>query len=381
MTHDGATVAGQDRPARNGGLDVLRFAAVFLVLGRHMPDVPAGVSRPVDWFFHVWQRGGWIGVDLFFVISGFLISGLLFKEYENHGRVRVLYFLTRRGFKIYPLFWGLIAVTCIWRWMKGLDVDLQGLFGELTFTQNYVGYLWGHTWSLAVEEHFYLLLSVVFGLWAVSKGKRIDPAGGFIPFLCVSTMVLCLLTRLCVSTQLPYAHMSHLFGTHIRIDSLFAGVLLSWCVRRNGVANIFRSIPTVILLIGALLLYLPAFLYELESTWWMPVLGPVMFYIGGGAMVMAALRYGTLRSVPGKWLAMLGSQSYAIYLWHRPVGLWVMLKCAQVRVLDSFNWLIYILLSIIVGVFMSQYMERPILRLRDRLLPSRSGQMAERIGA
>ena len=77
---------------RNESLDVLRCVAVLLVVGYHMP------------YYRLWGRIGWIGVDLFFVLSGFLISGLLFREFRDTGSIDVKRFLIRRGLKIYPSF-------------------------------------------------------------------------------------------------------------------------------------------------------------------------------------------------------------------------------------------------------------------------------------
>src|SRR5437764_14402875 len=78
---------------RNQSLDILRAIAVLLVMGRHFP------------YYETWGRIGWIGVDLFFVLSGFLISGLLFREYAQTGTISFYRFVVRRCFKIWPAFY------------------------------------------------------------------------------------------------------------------------------------------------------------------------------------------------------------------------------------------------------------------------------------
>src|SRR3990167_6747089 len=88
-------------------LDILRGIAVLLVLGRHIPMT----QEPVRGFLGWWMRAGWTGVDLFFVLSGFLVSGLLFQEYKRHGDIRLGRFFIRRGLKIYPAFYVLFFVT------------------------------------------------------------------------------------------------------------------------------------------------------------------------------------------------------------------------------------------------------------------------------
>src|SRR5215472_7296705 len=84
---------------RNQSLDALRCIAVLLVVGFHLP------------YYRIWGTLGWIGVDLFFVLSGFLISGLLFPEYTTTGAIRLRRFLIRRGLKIYPAFYLLIGMA------------------------------------------------------------------------------------------------------------------------------------------------------------------------------------------------------------------------------------------------------------------------------
>lgn len=84
---------------RNKRLDILRGIAVLFVLGRH------GVMEGV------WKETGWAGVDLFFVLSGFLISGLLFSEYKRKRSIDLARFIIRRGFKIYPSFYLMLLTT------------------------------------------------------------------------------------------------------------------------------------------------------------------------------------------------------------------------------------------------------------------------------
>ncbi len=87
--------------SRNQSLDVLRGIAILLVLGRHFD------------YFPLLRQAGWIGVDLFFVLSGFLISGLLFQEYKSTGKLNVRRFILRRGLKIWPSYYLLILATML----------------------------------------------------------------------------------------------------------------------------------------------------------------------------------------------------------------------------------------------------------------------------
>src|ERR1041384_6646789 len=92
------------------GLDVLRAVAVLLVIGRHFENL----ARDGSWFYYFLRCAGWVGwagVDLFFALSGFLISNLLFQEHRAYGKIDWPRFLTRRAFKIYPGFYFLIGVS------------------------------------------------------------------------------------------------------------------------------------------------------------------------------------------------------------------------------------------------------------------------------
>src|SRR4051812_19019380 len=98
---------------RSRALDLLRGLSVLLIFGRHMDLCPIEVSPWLHRFTYLWENGGWVGVDCFFVLSGFLVSGLLFCEFERHGNILPANFLVRRGFKIYPSFWLLMIFTLI----------------------------------------------------------------------------------------------------------------------------------------------------------------------------------------------------------------------------------------------------------------------------
>src|SRR5688572_8009182 len=138
---------------RLNSVDLLRGIAVLLVICRHW-----NIAEPIT-------RAGWMGVDLFFVISGFLISGLLFSELEKGGKPDLWRFFVRRGFKIYPLFFLLVLFTWLVVNYYTPSPALRPYLQELLFVQNYLGGIYPHTWSLAVEEHFYLLLMLCFALF------------------------------------------------------------------------------------------------------------------------------------------------------------------------------------------------------------------------
>ena len=111
-----------DRLAYLPALDGLRGVAVAVVVAFHAH----------------WLTGGYLGVDLFFVLSGFLVSGLLFAELQSRGAVSPLRFYVRRGFKIYPAFYVLVAVSVVLLPIVGWPVSAGRLLAEIFFVQNFV---------------------------------------------------------------------------------------------------------------------------------------------------------------------------------------------------------------------------------------------------
>ena len=115
-------------------IDILRAFAILGVLFRH--------SIIDTWY----SRPGWAGVDLFFVLSGFLVSGLLFNEFKKSGQVNIKRFLIRRGFKIYPAFYIFLLVALITEkyWFR-VNYPLQNILSELFFMQSYFNGCFLHT--------------------------------------------------------------------------------------------------------------------------------------------------------------------------------------------------------------------------------------------
>jgi len=357
------------------GLDLLRVFAVLLVMGRHYP-FPS--EAPAAWqsFAKVIATGGWVGVDLFFVLSGFLVSGLLFREHATSGSVSAGRFLIRRAFKIYPAFWVMIGGVVLFRMLNGTKLVPAQIFSELLFVQNYFTALCGHTWSLAVEEHFYLFLSCLI-VWLVRR----QPSRPFdaIPIMFVCVAVSCLVFRAWQRTVfVPFDAMKHSFPSHLRIDSLMFGVLLSywWHLKADAVDFARLRRWSGLLLFASLLGFIPAFLFPLEQSWWIPVAGVVLFYIASGGLILGAL--GIEWRKENKFLrslAWMGGHSYSVYLWHSFVffGLFKTITHFAGR---SPHWLValayFLLASWGIGILMARLVEVPVLKFRDKFFPSLS---------
>lgn len=348
-------------------LDVLRGVAVLLVLLRHSEGLVTGMGEGTRRVFEILARGGWIGVDLFFVLSGFLVSGLVFRELDAGGRLRVGRFWLRRAFKILPSFWFyLLFVVWVTAWREG-SVP-WGRWGiEMLFLQNYLPGLAGQTWSLAVEEHFYWILPLGLGVMYRRGGYRALPW----VFLVICGVALGL--RGWTAGALEYGHRTHLYPTHLRLDALCCGVILrhfhqhasaTWrrCLDKMGV----WSWPLVVVLL------VPAFLIPLGSSRALTVFGLSGNFLGFGLLISLVLRQGVPTEGIGEmWvraLAKVGTWSYGIYLWHLEI-LGRLEHYGMGKLPAELLWVLGLGASVALGALVTRWIECPVLRLRDRYFP------------
>src|SRR5262252_1494496 len=175
-------------------LDILRCAAVLLVVTGH-----SGI-------FFLTSKVGWVGVDLFFVLSGFLISGLLYSEYKKRGDISFRRFFIRRGMKIYPAFYVMLLATYVGQLLfwHAPPQPFSSYLREILFVQNYRFAIWGHTWSLAVEEHFYIALALLLLVLARYSSNRTDPFRK-VPHIFFLLGLLCLALRILTIQLTPPA--------------------------------------------------------------------------------------------------------------------------------------------------------------------------------
>jgi peptidoglycan/LPS O-acetylase OafA/YrhL len=289
----------------------------------------------------------------------------------------------------------MLLVTFLWQVAKHEQIPWRSYLPEVFFYQNYqADHIWNHTWSLAVEEHFYIFLPflLLLMLRIQRKGNNPDPFR-MIPIVCLVLAVGCLLQRLHLALTLPALQVSWssiLFPSHLRIDSLFFGVLLGYFHHfRPSVLKRITSMrwSRLILLVVSVFLVSTCLFFPVDSPF-MLSFGLTALYIGfGGILVLALYSDSEKPSRLPPWLnkfkggelaAFIGMYSYSIYLWHSIVTQHYrgFLRLFWPTIQGSALFWGYVLISLAVGIVLSRTIEYPALNLRDRLFPSKQSVKA-----
>jgi peptidoglycan/LPS O-acetylase OafA/YrhL len=360
-----------DNRGRNIELDFVRGLAILLVIGYHALTPPTSniICRAAAVTL---KTIGWSGVDLFFVLSGFLVGGVLLSEYRKTQTLDVKRFIIRRGLKIWPPYYFYILFQLV---VHRHPVNSY-LVANLLHIQNYVGSSLEHTWTLSLEEHFYLLLSFAVGWMVLRKWplRRMIAA-----FLITAGFVLVIR---CITWFLGFPELAE-HSTHTRLDSLLFGVTLTsllqffprqfeWIARRKLMLAGAATSSVVFLA-----------LVHNRSAGIMVTVGFTLIYLGYGAFMLLMYRHSqTLsRLLAYRVIARIGLYSYGIYLWH----LAVRDSCLHIanHLNPAFRWpaamVLQFVTAIVLGAVLTHLVEWPFLRIRDRLFPGKD-QLASLIG-
>lgn len=355
--------------------DVVRGLAVLLVLFHHMPQRGASlVTRAIS-------QIGWTGVDLFFVLSGFLISGLLFKELNETGRINPFRFWLRRGLKIWPSYFFVYGTAML---LTIVYTDRYGLlmtrWPNYCFIQNYfpAPIRWPHSWTIAIEEHFYLVLPLIL---ISIRPNRLH----ILPKLIGICLLLIAGLRLICYFRDYHNWEHHYYRTHLRADSLAAGVFLGYLQHYRP--SIFYAIAARWRTVGILTLSTLTLTYfsPIKHFWGSRVLMFVPLYCCFAALIATARAHPSAGGTgPLRLLNLIGVYSYTIYLAHSVI--YELPGALQLRTwaLSGFGGtgdrIIFVTLSLLAGVLVSHAIERPFLRYRSRWIPghpTHSGRQSE----
>ncbi len=337
-------------------LDGVRGVAILLVMLVHL---------------HEWPRGGFLGVDVFFTLSGFLITTLLLEEWQARGMISLRHFYARRALRLFPAVVVLLVAYGAFALASGgpyLGTRLAGVAYGATYSANWpqafglpfpeqeIGFLW----TLAIEEQYYLLWP---GLLLLGLGvARLSPRG-LLP--AISCLVLAVWVWRAVLAEAGEGRRVY-FGTDTRLDQILLGAALAaWFVRRPASA---KGSWALRLAGWAGVAYLAWRLFDsIYFRWWYPTVGIASI----GLASVAVLGCVVTRSSPTlgwvlrrRSLRWVGALSYSLYLWHVPairaVDRTVLADVTLVKILAG------VALSFLLAAASYRFVEQPFLRRRRK---------------
>ncbi|MDK3915456.1 acyltransferase family protein [Staphylococcus pseudintermedius] len=341
------------------GLDGVRAVAVIAIIIYHLNPQ--------------WLSGGFLGVDTFFVISGYLITSLLLTEYHNTGKIELMSFWLRRVKRLIPavlfLVMGVIVLSLIF-----MPTEIQKVRADSIAAIFYVSNWWyimqnvdyfeqfavqplKHLWSLAIEEQFYLVFPIVL-LSLLSFIRRLKSIRIIFLILLVISMIAMMVL------YVPNENVARVyFGTDTRIQTLLMGVLLAlvWppFQLKSKVNRQMRTMIDTAGVVGLAILFI-CFKFVSETN-------SILYY--GGFFLISTVTLLVIASsvhpsgyfakfLGNKVFTFIGSRSYSLYLWHYPIIVLIHHQFVQGQI-PPLVYVVEILLMVLMAEFSYKFIEQP----------------------
>jgi len=342
----------------SASLDGLRAIAVLAVMGYH--------------HYLQFLPGGNVGVDVFFVLSVFLITSLLIGEWTNTSRISLRSFYRRRALRLLPALLTLLSVTEVFALLR-LHSDFfwsiqKAIVGALLYSANWMRVIditsmgpLPHTWSLSVEEQFYVFWPPILIILLRHLRRRQI----FIALLLASTLVA--LHRMILWTGEGSWHRIY-NGTDTRLDELLTGCVAAFVFSAAWGRNpILREILRYSALPSAIFLGILTIRPMSHRT--MCLYGWVLIELSAAIIIFVLVANPSgrcQRILAMQPLVWVGQISYGLYLWHFPI----FAKLEQMHLPDGAKTSVMFASTFAAAALSYQFIEKPFLRLKSRLQPS-----------
>jgi peptidoglycan/LPS O-acetylase OafA/YrhL len=367
--------------AREPGLDLMRAIAILWVMLWHMRFAlkPGIWNGPASY--------GWMGVDLFFVLSGYLIGSQLLRPYTRGSRPSIGGFYMRRAFRVLPAYLTVLLfyfAIPVFREAPGLSPAWQ----FLTFTENFrIDYLhdqaFSHVWSLCVEEHFYLVLPLLILLLMrrPSFGKALAVILGILCFgIAIRAYIYVhqvqVFPREDDAFALAYVERIY-YPTHTRLDGLLVGVTLATIKTfRPAWWQRAMSHGYLLLVSGLALCACAMWLFSDRLSFSGAVMGFPLLAVGLGLLIASSIAPSSPLS-KARGFGLIAALAYSAYLTHKEII--HMVRVHLPRLVESRGWLAlfaYFGFSFLAAFALYLAIERPFLHLRERI-SSRAAKAAQ----
>jgi peptidoglycan/LPS O-acetylase OafA/YrhL len=356
-------------------LDGLRALAFLMVFAQHYLDLP-------------W---GWAGVDIFFVLSGFLITGILYDSRDQTHRVSNFYI--RRTLRIFPLYYGLMFLLLLsyplfrwqwtWAWLVwpayvgnfargihpftwGSALEMLADFQPTSGTVPGVKLFFGHFWSLCVEEQFYLIWPWI--VFRVRDRRKLI-------FICLACVVICPLMRVAGHHLLPQYMLDQevLYRwTPFRVDALLLGGLVA-LIRRGPSSRRMLSVARALLpvLLSVLVVYVVCANWNgrQDLPTWAHTWGIVFIDWLSACLILTALEPNSIcfRIFNHRALRWIGRISYGAYVYHDIFHLQIMTVVSTfTKQVGLVTAVVALAFTLLVAWASFRWFETPFIRLKDR---------------
>lgn len=371
------------KQSRNFGLDALRALAIVLVLLSHTTFLLFHNNIPLS--VTVIRTLGAVGVDLFFVLSGYLIGGILFKHIINNtfdfqGLIK---FLKRRWFRTLPVYFMVLILNILLLVILGDFQIGERVLLYFPFLQNFTTDhpdFFTEAWSLSIEEYAYLFLPFIFFtiLNTLKKGNR------KMVFILSTLGVILVLTSLkwIYFTENSVANYSEWSGSFrkvviYRLDSIYYGFIMVYLVKVYPV--FMKKYKSHLFVLGSLLflfLHIAIFYFNLqpETHLWFYV----FIYLQGVCFSLSmlfplAIRVNTSQEKLSQIIYFISTRSYSIYLVNYSLVLLTIERVINLKFLTQLEKTAVVISFLLITLFISNllysFLEKPILRFRDRKFP------------
>jgi peptidoglycan/LPS O-acetylase OafA/YrhL len=338
-------------------LDGLRALAVLAVMAYHRYTSLFG--------------GGQVGVDVFFVLSGFLITGLLLKEWTLASSIDLKSFYCRRALRLLPALLAVLSLSeayaCFYPYTMSFWTLQKSIVAALLYSANWMrvvdkssmGAL-SHTWSLSVEEQFYFLWPPIL-LMLLARLRK----AAIVPVLVVAILLVGFHRFTLWSGENSWHRIYN--GTDTRLDELLAGCAAAFALNLGWLRN-RTALRTMRCLAPISALFLGGLVVKPMSHHVMCLAGWIGIEIAGGVVICwlvtcsKGFAHRILESQPLVWI---GKISYGLYLWHFPI-FW---KLEGMNIPNGLKSCLMFTTAFAVAALSYHFVERPFLRLKSRMTP------------
>jgi peptidoglycan/LPS O-acetylase OafA/YrhL len=317
-------------------------------------------------------KGGFLGVDLFFIVSGYLITSLLFEEHQTTGKISFAKFYARRGLRLLPaLVLGIVIANILWPLTKMSPTNDQAIatFGALFYSTNLIfdtvtGNL-NHLWSLSVEEHFYFA-------WPFVMAYVIATATGAvrIRFLVLLLLAVTIFRILAFIHEGEWVYKIFVIGSYeftlCRIDCILLGALLYFYINeREAHHKTFNTSWDYVWLLACFMVFVTLGLtLSLYDPYWRSG-GFILTNFICLIIVFLAIRNPDHPIFSNSILVWVGKRSYGIYIYHLPIflameGLRVAHSAGNLVLVTLLRWIV----SIGIAALSYEFLEKPLLHYK-----------------